>query len=135
MAEYKVAQLIFPSDNKAFDGGKSWSKNLLGVAQTGFVRQLGIHAMPGTKVYIGPMLSGDLEENMPHIVIGPSGVFQANVDEGYLLMDVRLQKQSYDNAVAAGQQIIFDFVGTYAPGGSTDKVVVYNGGGVTGYVE
>ena len=129
MAEYKVAQLIFPSDNNVFDEGKSWSKNLLGVAQTGFVRQLGIHAMPGTKVYIGPIVSDELTDETPCVIIGPSGVFQANVDEGYLLVDIRLNKTSYENAKQAGQQIIFDFVGTYA-GDSSGNVVVYNGGGV-----
>lgn len=129
MAEYKVAQAIFPKEKYEFTNG--WSGNLLAEYNVGFARQIGIHAMPGTKIYIGPFLENNEQPKEDGcLIIGPSGIFQLNAEEGYLMMDVRLSKESYDLAAAIGQYIVFDFIGTYAPGNANGEVVIYNGGGV-----
>ena len=132
MAEYVVQQVIFPGDEiPFFEESDTWSQNLLDKYSVGFVRQLGIHAMPGTVFYIGPRLISPQNLNKEEaLTVGPSGIFQLNTNEGYLIQDIRLFRQSYDNVVSNGQFIVLDLIGTHSPGNGEENYVIYNGGGV-----
>ena len=129
MATWMAEQILLPQSNIEFDSN-GWSANLLNKVSAGFVRQLDIFGTPGIKLYVGELLS-NTEEIDKYFSLGPSGVFSLNLDNGFLISDIRIDLESYQLLVEGNGYLALNIVSSYAPSSSNSKIVIYNGGGVT----
>lgn len=137
MAEWAIKQILLPNkdleaslfnDGITTSNGETWSSNIINLCGGGFVRQLSIHGLPGTKIYAGALANKDTDFNH-YLQLGPSGVFQLSVDNNYLLSDIRIAASSYRVLQENNNYISFDMVTSYAPSGTDSYVIIFNGGG------
>ena len=146
MAEWVANQILIPRDEVIFSSfieegvtkENRWSDNLLNNIGGGFVRQIDIYGLPGMKIYAGPSLaSEEVDVIDKYLILGPSGIFSMNIEDGYLLTDIRISKESYELLTGSlGGFVAFNIISSYAPSeNSLGRIVIYNGGGVNNDVE
>ena len=127
---------MIPNNEVTFSEGEMWSNNLLNLIGGGFVRQIDIYGIPGVKIYAGPQISTSEDIGNKYLILGPSGRFNMSLEDGFLLNDIRISKESYDLCTSGiGGYVAFNIISSYAPSQATSRIVIYNGGGVSENVE
>lgn len=139
MAEWVANQIVIPNEQVHFKEYEpedevpvvQWSNNLLEIIHGGFVKSLEIYGMPGSKLYLGPTLEDeDLFQVTNSLILGPGGVFKINLEDEFLISDIRIAKESYDTIKENSSYLAFNIVSSYAPWSSSNRIVIFNGGGV-----